>query len=67
MVLPQDIEDLPNGLETIVGERGVQLSGGQRARVSTLAYTVARGGGVSGATRMWNYPVRWLLKTVIGW
>ncbi|XP_063686045.1 ATP-binding cassette sub-family C member 4-like [Bolinopsis microptera] len=32
--LTQDLEDLPNGLNTIVGERGVQLSGGQRARVS---------------------------------
>ena len=27
---------MPNGLDTIVGERGVQLSGGQRARVSIL-------------------------------
>ena len=30
----QDIELFPNGLYTVVGERGVQLSGGQKARVN---------------------------------
>ena len=30
----QDIELFTNGLYTVVGERGVQLSGGQKARVN---------------------------------
>ncbi|XP_063691934.1 ATP-binding cassette sub-family C member 4-like [Bolinopsis microptera] len=32
--LTGDLELFPNGLYTVVGERGVQLSGGQRARVN---------------------------------
>ena len=30
----QDLELFSNGIYTLVGERGVQLSGGQRARVN---------------------------------
>jgi ABC-type multidrug transport system fused ATPase/permease subunit len=32
--LHRDIELLPNGKETLVGERGISLSGGQKARVN---------------------------------
>lgn len=32
--LIKDIEMLPNGKETLVGERGVSLSGGQKARIN---------------------------------
>jgi len=38
--LARDVADMPDGLDTLVGERGVTLSGGQKQR-TTLARVVA--------------------------
>ena len=32
--LTEDLKSLNNGLETMIGERGVNVSGGQKARIS---------------------------------
>lgn len=41
-VLDQDIEAFPNGLDTIIGTRGVKLSGGQQQRVAVARMLIRR-------------------------
>lgn len=41
-VLSEDIANLPNGLETVVGPRGVRLSGGQVQRAAAARMFVSR-------------------------
>ena len=35
----KDIDEMPFGDETLIGERGVNLSGGQKARINLARYT----------------------------
>ena len=32
--LEEDLKQLPQGIETLVGEQGINISGGQRARIA---------------------------------
>jgi ATP-binding cassette subfamily C (CFTR/MRP) protein 4 len=32
--LAHDVEEMQNGVDTVIGERGINISGGQKARIS---------------------------------
>jgi len=42
--LERDIQGFPDGMDTLIGERGIRVSGGQRQRIA-LARALAAGGG----------------------